>query len=181
MRKGNVRQMTLDTLGRYQIAFVGTLVATGLAVGCAKAPPPKVPDAPLTIAAPADAKVKASMTVAASADANPDSSGRPSPVVVRVYQLRTDARFSNTEFFDLYDDEQKVLGPELISRDEYMVNPAQSKTMEITVAGDTRYVGAIAAFRDIRNSQWRGLVPAPRDGLTVSVERSRIVLTGSAK
>lgn len=151
-----------------------------VAAACAKAPPP-VPPAPtaMTIAAAGDAKVKAPMTIAASADANPDSSGRPSPIVVRVYQLKTDAAFTASEFFPLFDDEQKVLGAELISRDEYVLAPAEQRTIDVALSGETRYVGAIAAFRDIRNAQWRVLVPTPRKGLTVAVEKARIVVNPS--
>jgi type VI secretion system protein VasD len=130
----------------------------------------------MTIAAAGDAKIKAPMTIGASADANPDSSGRPSPIVVRVYQLKTDAAFTASEFFPLFDDEQKVLGAELISRDEFVLAPAEQRTIDVALAGETRYVGAIAAFRDIRNAQWRVLVPTPRKGLTVAVEKARIVV-----
>lgn len=120
------------------------------------------------------------MTLAAAADTNPDATGRPSPVVVRVYQLRTDAAFAGADFFALFDDDQKVLGPELISRDEFVLAPAEQRTMEVTVSDETRYVGAIAAFRDIRNAQWRVLVPASRKGLAVAVERARIILSVAA-
>jgi type VI secretion system protein VasD len=148
------------------------------AAACAKAPPPQVPQSPaLTIAAAADARVKAPMTLAASADTNPDGNGRPSPVVVRVYQLRTDAAFSAAEFFALFDDDQKVLGPELITRNEYVLAPAERQVIDVTVSAETRFVGAVAAFRDIRNAQWRGVIPAPRNGLTVQVERARVVVS----
>ena len=155
--------------------FVGVLAAGS----CGKTPPPQPPPS-ITIAAPPDARVKAPMTLAASADTNPDATGRPSPIVVRVYQLKTDGAFTGADFFALFDDDQKVLGPELISRDEFVLAPAEQRTMDVTVSGETRYVGAIAAFRDIRNAQWRVLVPAPRRGLMVAVERARIVLTVSA-
>jgi type VI secretion system protein VasD len=150
------------------------------AAACAKAPPapPPAPTA-MTIAAAGDAKVKAPMTIAASADANPDSSGRPSPIVVRVYQLKTDAAFTASEFFPLFDDEQKVLGAELISRDEFVLAPAEQRTIDVALSGETRYVGAVAAFRDIRNAQWRVLVPTPRQGLTGAVEKARIVVNPS--
>jgi type VI secretion system protein VasD len=121
------------------------------------------------------------MVIAASGDVNPDASGRPSPIVIRVYQLRTDSAFANADFFALYEDEQKVLGPELISRNEFLLSPMERQTLDITVAGETRFVGAIAAFRDIRNAQWRSIVPAPREGLTVSVERARVVLAAAPK
>jgi type VI secretion system protein VasD len=154
-----------------------TSVGVLAAGSCAKAPPPAPPS--ITIAAPPDARVKAPMTLAASSDTNPDATGRPSPVVVRVYQLKTDAAFNGADFFQLFDDEQKVLGAELISRDEFVLAPAERRMLDVTVSGETRYVGVIAAFRDIRNAQWRGLVSAPRKGLTVTVERARIVLAAA--
>jgi type VI secretion system protein VasD len=160
-------------------ALAWLLAAAAIAFACGKAPP-KLPENPLTIAAPPEAKVKAPMTIAVSADANPDATGRPSPVVVRVYQLRTDAAFSGADFFALFDDDQKVLGQELISRDEFTLAPAERKTMDVTVSGETRFVGAIAAFRDIRNAQWRVLVPATTKGLTVAVERARVLLSVAA-
>lgn len=150
------------------------------AAGCGKAPPaPPAADAPITIAARPEALAPARMTLAAAADANPDGTGRPSPIVVRVYQLRSDAAFSRAEFVDLFDDEQMVLGPELITRDEYTLVPAERQIIAVSVQEETRFVGAIAAFRDIRNAQWRAVVPAPRQGLDVSVERARIVLSGA--
>jgi type VI secretion system protein VasD len=143
---------------------------------CAKAPPPAALP-PITIAAPPEAKTKASMMLSASADANPDGTGRPSPVVVRVYQLKTDAAFKGAEFFALFDDDQKVLGPEMITRDEYVLAPSEKKSIDVSVSKETRFVGALAAFRDIRNAQWRGLVAAPRSGLNVTIERARVVLS----
>ena len=35
----------------------------------------------------------------------------------------------------------------------------ERKTIDVVVSRETRFVGALAAFRDIRNAQWRGLVP----------------------
>jgi len=160
------------------LALAGLLVAVLALSAClGKKEPPKPPDAAMTIAAAADAKIKAPMTISASTDSNPDATGRPSPVVVRVYQLRTDSAFSAADFYALFDDDQKVLGAELISRDEFVLAPAERRTIDMTVSGQTRFVGAIAAFRDIRNAQWRMAVPSPRKGLTVAVEGTRLVLT----
>jgi type VI secretion system protein VasD len=159
--------------------FAALTVAVALPA-CGKAPPPVPPAAPvITIAAPPDARVKATMTLSASADANPDATGRPSPVVVRVFQLRGDGAFSAADYFPLYDDDKMVLGPELITRDEFVLNPGDRRSLDVTLAADTRFVGAIAAFRDIRNAQWRGLIAAPRSGLTISVERARIAVSST--
>jgi len=155
-------------LERLVVALVAVLIMTG----CGKAPLPPI------VIAPPPKPVPSALTIAASADTNPDATGRPSPVVVRVYQLKGDAAFSGAEFFPLFDDDQKVLGPELISREEYVLAPAEQRIVEVAVSDDARFVGAVAAFRDIRNSEWRVLVPTGRKGMmTVAVERARVVLS----
>jgi type VI secretion system protein VasD len=139
------------------------LMAGMVAASCASAPKPAV----------------ARVTVAASPDSNPDATGRPSPVVVRVYQLKGDATFNEADFFALYDDEQKVLGADLITRAEYIIEPSEKRSIELSVSPEARFVGAIAAFRDIRTAQWRAIVAVgeDRDSVAVGVERARIVMS----
>lgn len=144
-------------------ALIWAIAVVLVASACAKGGPPK--------------PSKTRVALSASNDVNPDGSGKPSPVVVRLYQLKGDAAFNGAEFFALYDDEMKVLGPELIGREEYVLTPSEARTVEVAVSGAARFVGVIAAFRDIRNSQWRVIVPAPlkKDDVTLSVERARVL------
>lgn len=139
-------------------------VALLLMTACASAPPKPA---------------RTRLTVAAAADSNPDANGRPSPVVVRVYQLKADTAFVGTDFFALFDDEMKVLGGDLIGRSEYVLAPAERRTLELDVSADAHFVGVVAAFRDIRNAQWRTIVQAPlkKDDVTISVERARVVFS----
>lgn len=104
--------------------------------------------------------VTTKLAIAAGADINPDSDGRPSPVVVRVFQLRTDAEFNGAQFFALYDNEKAVLAAGLISRDEFTVLPGQQDVRAFPIAPDARFLGVMAAFRDPA-AQWRVLVPVP--------------------
>lgn len=129
---------------------------------------------------------KARMTVIAQADVNPDADGRPSPVVVRVYQLQQDAKFANADFFALFDDEQQALGADLLARDEITLAPGERKQLQVDVKGEAKFLGAIAAYRDIRNSQWRAVQPAPKkglmdvlkkDGVQVDVARAKVSVT----
>jgi type VI secretion system protein VasD len=168
--------MTSRSSRRDLVLALAALLAAG---ACAKAPPPPALP-PITIAAPPEARTRSTMTLMASADTNPDARGRPSPIVVRVYQLKTDAAFTGADFFALYDDDQKVLGAELISRDEYVLAPSERKTIDVTVSRDTRFIGALAAFRD-RNAESRALLAAPRRGLNVTIERARIVVAAAAE
>jgi type VI secretion system protein VasD len=157
-----------------KLAVFVTLAAVGMAA-CAKAPPPPVLP-PQTIAAPPEATVKATMTITVSADANPDASGRPSPVYVRVYQLRGESAFKGAEFFAVWDDERRVLGDALISRDEFFLKSGESRTVDVAVAREAAFIGVIAELRDIRNSEWRALAPAPRGSLRVAINRAGVAL-----
>lgn len=163
--------------------LLASLLLAALAGACGKTPPPvvKPPDPPVTIAAPPPApgapapKVRTTLSVGTTADANADAKGQGTSVVVRVYQLRGDAAFNGAEFFALYDDEKKVLGPELITRDEFVLKPSEQRTLDVTFSEDARFIGVVAAYRDIRNAQWRVVTAVPRRGLTVTVERARVV------
>ncbi|TMG63555.1 MAG: type VI secretion system lipoprotein TssJ [Chloroflexi bacterium] len=79
------------------------LCALGLswsAAGCKSKPGKPVP--PVAV-----------VSMRARADANPGPDGRPSPIVLRLYQLKADAAFANSDYFPLFDDEKKVLGQDL--------------------------------------------------------------------
>src|SRR5262245_18605844 len=121
------------------------LLVVAIAAGCSSAPPK-----------PAEAKMK----IEATADVNSDTKGRPSPIVVRVYQLKTEAEFANAEFFAIYDKEKETLGPSLITREEYTLDPGESEDMKFEVARDARFLGVLAAYRDPA-AHWRAVSPAP--------------------
>lgn len=176
--------MSLPPCARSVTCLLGLVL---VCAGCGKAPPPppaaKPPEAPVTIVAPPEAKpepkVKASMVIVSSAETNPDRNGVPSPVVVRVYQLRRDVAFNRVEFLELFDDEKKALGADLITSDEFVLAPSERRTLDVVLAPDARFVGALAAFRDYRTAQWRAIVPAPSTTLSVSLERGRVVMSGN--
>jgi type VI secretion system protein VasD len=123
----------------------------------------------------------------ASSDANPDSAGRPSPVVLRVFQLRNDGEFAGADFFALYDKEKEVLGASLISREEYVLAPGEARKLDLPVSADARFIGVIVAFRDIRAARWRALSRPPEKslmhphligtgGVSVHVEKDAVTL-----
>ncbi|MBS0396228.1 MAG: type VI secretion system lipoprotein TssJ [Proteobacteria bacterium] len=126
------------------------LAAVALLGACAASPPKPV---------------KTHITVTAAATSNPDPGGRPSPVVVRLYQLRSETAFASAEFFALFDDDKKVLSADLAGSDEFELAPGETRGLDLTVPGDVRFLGAIAAYRDLRNSTWRALLPLPKGGL----------------
>jgi len=111
-------------------------------------------------------------SIAAAAGVNPDLHGRPSPVVVRVFELKSIAAFNSVDFFTLYDKEQEALGGDLVGREEYSLRPGETKAYQRQLQPDTKFIGVLAAFRDLETSRWRqaAAVPAKRSPkLTVGV------------
>jgi type VI secretion system protein VasD len=156
------------------LALIAVLLA---ADGCkSKAPKPAPPPVPARLA------------VIARTDVNPDEAGRASPVVLRVYQLKDDAAFRNADFFALFDKEQATLAASLIERQEFVLAPGDQKSLEYPISGEAKFLAVAAAYRDIRNADWRALTPAPRktyknlvksDQVSVGVEKSRVTLAVS--
>lgn len=125
--------------------------------------------------------------IIASGDLNPDTSGRASPVVLRLFQLRNDGEFAGADFFALYDKDKEILGASLISREEYVLSPGEDRKLDLPVSADARFIGVIAAFRDIRSAQWRALSRPPektllhphligKGGITVHVDKDAVTL-----
>jgi type VI secretion system protein VasD len=123
---------------------------------------------------PKPAETKAMIT--ASADVNPDSTGRPSPVVVRIFQLRGDAEFSGADFFALYEKEKETLGASLVLREEVVLRPGESQERILPLSPEARFLGVIAAYRDIRGAQWRQLVAAPEKSLIDLLSKDRVTI-----
>ena len=147
------------------------LLACVVLTACASKPPKLVP-------------THAELIV--SGDVNPDSAGRASPIVVRLFQLRNDGEFAAADFFALYEKEKETLGASLISREEYVLAPGESRKLDLPLASDARYIAAIAAYRDIRSAHWRALTRSPekkltdllgKDGVTLSVGKDSVTLS----
>ncbi|MFE8070116.1 type VI secretion system lipoprotein TssJ [Marinobacteraceae bacterium S3BR75-40.1] len=115
----------------------------------------------------------------ANISTNADDQGQPLPVVVRVYELRSEEAFQEAGFFDLYDNADSVLGDDLLRTSEVVLRPTQQLTHDMRLDKDTRYVGIIGAFRDIDNADWKlSLRADPQDYQTryIRVDRRSITL-----
>lgn len=114
-------------------------------------------------------------TIAAADDLNPDYRGRPSPLVVRIYQLKSDLAFNNASFFALYDNDQSELGADLLGKEEIELRPGEDKVYSRVLGDDTRYVGILAGYRDIDNASWRAIAEVKKGKTTeVTLDFARL-------
>ena len=98
-------------------------------------------------------------TIQASAQVNPSASKRPSPLLVRVYELKSAAAFNSADFMSLYQRDQAELAADFVGRDEFVLAPGESKPYTKLLSPDTRFLGVMAAFRDLEHSKWRSVAP----------------------
>ncbi len=122
------------------------------------------------------------LSISAALDINPNAQGRASPVVLRVYHLASPNAFEEADFFQLFEQDAAILGPDMIAREEIIVTPGASQKTSQEVRPEVRYLGVIVAYRETETSVWRAqgdVVPeeinsynVQIDALAVSVSKS---------
>lgn len=131
--------------GRTLGALALAAILLALVAGCGG--PPKIP--PTTVAG----------SVAAAPGVNPSVSGRPSPLLLRIYELKAPTAFTAADFVSLYQRDQAELGTELVGREELTLAPGASVPFNRTLASETRFIGVFAAYRDLEHARWRAVLP----------------------
>jgi type VI secretion system protein VasD len=117
--------------------------------------------------------------IKATQTTNPDVRGRPSPVVVRIYELRTLGAFNSADFFSLFEKEAETLGGDLVGREEYDLQPGETRPYRRQLQPDTKFIGVAAAFRDLEKARWRQAAPVPAKrgvALTIGVEALAVTM-----
>jgi len=157
---------------RFTTPLLGTftaLVTTQLLVGCA-------------MLSPFSTMTKLNLTLTASDQLNPDLNGRPSPVVVRLFELKHPVAFENADFFSLYERPGESLKPDLVASEELELRPGETVELRLGIAGGGRYVGVLAGYRDLPQTRWRYTLPVAaarvteanltldQDGITSALE-----------
>ena len=122
---------------------------------------------------------KIAADIIATDDLNPDVNGRPSPLVVRIYELKNAEAFEQADFFTLYDDEATTLEGHLIIREEIELTPGEQREIRRRLNEETKYLGIVAAYRDIDQSRWRAAEPINAkkvNALTIEIGRHNVTI-----
>ena len=107
---------------------------------------------------PYSTMTKLNLKLTASDQLNPDLNGRPSPIVVRLIELKHPVAFENADFFSLYERAKESLSPDMVASEELELRPGETVELKLSVEEGSRYVGVLAAYRDISEAQWRYVV-----------------------
>lgn len=102
---------------------------------------------------------KLDLTLNGSDELNPDLNGRPSPIVLRLIELKHPVAFETADFFSLYQRPKEALSPDMVVLEELELRPGEQREMKLSVQPGSRYVGVLAAYRDLPESNWRVVIP----------------------
>lgn len=123
----------------------------------------------------------------AIAGLNPGTNGQPTPVRVRIFELKNAATFRRSDYFALADRAQSTLGLDLIDQDEVQILPGQQLSIQRELDPATRQIGLLVGYRELDRAQWHTVIRiAPRQyneyqvSLDVRAVRSAIVVPPSS-
>jgi type VI secretion system protein VasD len=101
---------------------------------------------------------KLDLSLTGSDQLNPDLNGRPSPIVVRLIELKHPVAFENADFISLYQRPKEALAPDLVTQEELELRPGETRELKVSVQEGSRYVGVLAAYRDLPEASWRYVI-----------------------
>jgi len=108
------------------------------------------------------AAVPYAIAVDVAPDVNPDLNRKPSPIVLKVFQLRAAPAFDGADFFSLQDKPENILGADLLGTDRVILRPGESRTLHYRGNVEAGAIGVIAEYRMLERNRWRLTVPLPR-------------------
>ncbi len=124
------------------------LSSCGLLTPTASAPPPKeIPQIEIAIEA--------------SPGLNPDDKGRPSPILLRVYELRGESVFQEADFFSLQNSDKTTLAADMLTVDQFVLRPSDVRSIRRSLHPQTTAIGVFAGYRDLPNASWRAVLKLP--------------------
>ena len=73
-----------------------------------------------------------------------------------------------------------MLGADLVAREEFVLAPGDKKAINKPLGADTKFIGVVAAFRDLERARWRSLAPVAankNNAVAVSLDGISVLTT----
>lgn len=137
-------------------------------------------------------QTKLDLMIEAAAGLNPDSQGRASPILLRIYELRSDIVFQDADYFSLQNADKATLGTDLLAVDQFILRPGETRTIRRKSHPETSAIGVFAGYQDLPNATWRAVykmsaapeqgwqrivMPANKADLRIDLQANAILLT----
>ena len=124
------------------------LLGVGVAGACSTTPP-----TPPKEAGKCTLQV-VSAGIISSPNINPTETGEPRPVQVRIYQLKTDTRFQNASFEEIWKKDKDTLQDDLVKVDELPVYPNTRTQVKFERDESAQFMIVAGLFRNPKGKSW---------------------------
>lgn len=131
------------------------VAALGISVipGCSSTPAPEAP-------APCDVQI-VTLNIYAADNINPNETGNPRPVVVRLYQLKGDVRLLNASYDDVLLKDKEVLADDIMKVDEVGVFPNDLVEVKFERIKEASFLAGVALFHSPKGQSWKTFYEFP--------------------
>lgn len=100
------------------------------------------------------------LTFKADADINPDDKKRPSPLFLRMYELKSTKQFDKANFIDLFERDSEVLGADLVAKQTLKrLKPGDERTDKFVLKPETRFVALFAEYLQYKDAKFKVVIP----------------------
>jgi len=111
----------------------------------------------------------------AEADINPDDKSRPSPLFLRLYELKSTKQFQRANFIDLFERDAEVLGADMLAKQTLKrLKPGDERIDNLVLKPETRYVGVFAEFLQYKDAKFKIIIPIAPTNVFASAADVRI-------
>ena len=123
------------------------------------------------------------LTFVVDADVNPDDNKTPSPLFVRMYELKSPKMFNKANFIDIYERDSEVLGADMIDKQRLKhIRPGETREASFVLNKDTKYVGLFAEFLKYKDSKYKLVIPVAQTNVvsssaTIQLSGNRLIIS----
>lgn len=122
------------------------------------------------------------LQIVVDSDINPDESGTPSPLFVRLYELKSTKMIERADFIRLYESDVEALGADFIAKQELKrLTPGENSLERIVLSKETQFVALYAEFFKYKNARYKVVFPVSannviRNSVKVRISANDLVL-----
>lgn len=125
-----------------------------------------------------DLDTDVTLTFIVDEDVNPDDNKMSSPVILRLYELKTTKAFENANFIDLYEQDIEVLGKTMLTEQKLKaLQPGNKINTSFVLSKETMYIGLYAEFLQYQNAKYKLVIPITQTNVVDS--KAKIHITGN--
>lgn len=109
------------------------------------------------------------------ADVNPDDNKISSPLIIRMYELKSSKIFKKANFIDIYEKDEEVLGADLVAKQTLKhIQPGENEKVSFVLNEETEYVGLFAEFLKYKDAKYKVVIPIAQTNVFSSAANVRL-------